>query len=254
MIIVDFNSFRKKVYSQFGQDGVLEKIFNVIGTTNKFFVEFGSSGSDESQGNTANLRRRGFDGLLMDGSATPYSTDRFHEYPVEVEFVSVENIVGLFEKHEVPVDLDFLSIDIDGNDYWVLKEILSKQYKPRVVCIEANYHLPMSKKLVWPYDPEFIWQGNTSFGASYAAFLSLCIEFEYSLASICGCDMIFIRNECLPDGAVIKDANNIVALYEVGTLDRQSLEAGLLSAMARDEWIDLDDTDDIQPGEEPNGC
>jgi hypothetical protein len=69
---MDLNLFQKHILSQWGQDGVIEKIFETIGTTNKFFVEFGSSGNDAGMGNTAYLRRSGFDGLLMDGSDRPY--------------------------------------------------------------------------------------------------------------------------------------------------------------------------------------
>jgi len=66
--MTDLNNYQKRVLSQWGQDGVIEKIFDIIGTTNKYFVEFESSGNDSVMGNTDYLRRRGFDGLLMDGS------------------------------------------------------------------------------------------------------------------------------------------------------------------------------------------
>ena len=72
---INFEDYKKKVLSQFGQDGVIEKIFEVIKPLNKFFVEFGSNGTDEGQGNTAYMRRYGFDGLLMDGSELPYGID-----------------------------------------------------------------------------------------------------------------------------------------------------------------------------------
>ena len=44
MEIHSFKNHLKKVYSQFDQDGILEYIFNLIGVTNKYFVEFGSNG------------------------------------------------------------------------------------------------------------------------------------------------------------------------------------------------------------------
>jgi len=37
----DINLHEKKIYSQNGEDGIIEFIFSQIGTTNKFSVEFG---------------------------------------------------------------------------------------------------------------------------------------------------------------------------------------------------------------------
>ena len=42
--MIDLSSNKKKIFSQFNQDGVLEAIFNAIGVTNRYFVEFGSHG------------------------------------------------------------------------------------------------------------------------------------------------------------------------------------------------------------------
>lgn len=35
------NDFKCQTYSQFGKDGIIEKIFEIIGTTTKLCVEFG---------------------------------------------------------------------------------------------------------------------------------------------------------------------------------------------------------------------
>ena len=115
---IDLSSIKYRLYSQTFQDGITSKIFELIGVTNKFFAEFGSSGGKHSGGNTAYLREKfGMDGLLMDGSTTPYGQHNSPDYKVNIEFTTAENIVELFEKYDVPTSLDFLSVDVDGEDY-----------------------------------------------------------------------------------------------------------------------------------------
>ena len=235
---IKFLDYHKKVLSQFGQDGVIEKIFKLIKPINKYFVEFGSCGGDDGQGNTAHMRSYGFDGLLMDGRVVPYGVENTKKYPVKIEFVKVENVVDLFIKYEVPKDLDFLSIDIDGNDYWVLKEILTC-YKPRVICVEANYNIPLKKNIVQRYNPDFIWEGGGRFGASYRALYGLGVKNEYSLVAICGCDMIFVMNEIIPEDLIIENINDVEKLVSIIIPDKD-LIAALKDMFCWSEWIDLD--------------
>ena len=55
-----------KMYSQNKEDGVLDYIFDNVGTTDKYYVEFGTANGDEV--NTRKLYElSGWDGLLMDG-------------------------------------------------------------------------------------------------------------------------------------------------------------------------------------------
>jgi len=193
---MDLNIYQKRILSQWGQDGVLEKIFDTIGTTNKYFVEFGSSGNDSGMGNTAYLRRRGFDGLLMDGSARPYSqdvTDR--RYEVKIEFISASNINDLFKKYSVPTEFDFLSIDIDGQDFHVWNRL--EGYSPRVVSIEMNYHIDAGKDLVMPLNDKWIWPGNEISGASVTALKKLGNKKGYTLVATCMSDAIFVRNDLI---------------------------------------------------------
>jgi len=64
-MLSDLAAHERRVYSQFGEDGVIERIFECIGTTNRYFVEFGAS-DGITLSNTANLRlNHGWSGLLM---------------------------------------------------------------------------------------------------------------------------------------------------------------------------------------------
>ncbi|MAE93892.1 MAG: hypothetical protein CL910_04465 [Deltaproteobacteria bacterium] len=173
-MLSDLRPHERQVYSQFGEDGVLEHIFECIGTTNRRFVEFGAK-DGVSLSNTANLRlHHGWTGLLMDAAAS-----RSDEL-VSHAFIDAENVNALFAKHGVPERFDLLSIDIDGNDYWVWKAI--DLFTPRVVVIEYNIFFQLDDCRTMPYDAQHVWQeGSCYHGASLAALRKLGHEKGYAL-------------------------------------------------------------------------
>jgi hypothetical protein len=183
----------KKVFSQNGEDGVIEAIFAEIGVTNKYFVEFGCEQAVEC--NTAYLLAQGWTGLLMDGGGT----SRNPLADVKKEFVTAENIRQLFEKYQVPNQFDLLSIDIDGNDFWVWEQI---PHRPRVLVIEYNAHVPPHLARTIRYDPKFQWNGTDYFGASLLALQHLGQRKGYTLVYCerTGANAFFVANEALPSG------------------------------------------------------
>ncbi len=183
----------RKVYSQNGEDGVIEAIFAAIGTTDRFCVEFGVENATEC--NSANLLEQGWTGLLMD----PDGTSRNPRIAIKNEFITAENINDIFAKHHVPQVFDLLSIDIDGNDYWVWREL---RHQPRVVVIEYNASVPPEFRLVIPYDPKFQWNGSDYFGASLRALTELGDSKGYQLVHCerAGANAFFVaRSELPPD-------------------------------------------------------
>jgi hypothetical protein len=216
---MDLNIYQKKVLSQWGQDGVIEKIFDVIGTTNKYFVEFGSSGDDIGMGNTSYLRRYGFTGLLMDGSEKPYDKKVNNKiYDVKIEFISSSNINKLFKKYNVPIEFDFLSIDIDGQDFHVWNKL--EKYSPRVVSIEMNYHIEPGKDKVMPLIDDWVWSGNEFSGSSVTALRKLGNIKGYALVATCMSDAIFVRNDLIIDkdnNLLFKNINNEIELVKLNT-------------------------------------
>lgn len=216
---MDLNDYQKRVLSQWGQDGVLEKIFETIGTTNKYFVEFGSSGNDSGMGNTAYLRRSGFDGLLMDGYERPYGNEiNDKRYEVKIEFIKPSNINLLFQKYNVPKEFDFLSIDIDGQDFHVWNNL--ENYSPRVVSIEMNYHIEPGKDKVMHLQDDYVWSGGEMSGASVTALKKLGNKKGYALVATCMSDAIFVRNDLIFDNnnnLLFKNINNEFELVRLNT-------------------------------------
>jgi hypothetical protein len=181
------------LYSQNGEDGILQAIFSKIGTTNEFYVEFGTE--DGTECNTRYLReKKAWKGLLMD------ATHQNELINLKKEWINAENINQLFEKYQVPKNFDLLSIDIDFNDYWVLQAIDLNKFSPRVIVVEYNSHIPSNEARTVTYDPSRAWDFTSDyFGASAAAFYQFGVQKGYSLV-YCeshGVNCFLVRNDAL---------------------------------------------------------
>jgi len=200
--IKNLNKNEFQLYSQNGEDGILYAIFSKIGTTNKYFVEFGVQ--DGSECNARLLREQmGWHGLMMDGGS--------HNSPhVKKEFITAENINDLFIKYKVPEEFDLLSVDIDGNDYWVWEK-LDHKYSPRVLVIEYNASIPPDRSLSIKYEPDFRWDGTNYFGASIGALVKISEKKGYRLV-VCdrnGVNAFFVRNDLIQDNFILHSPNEL---------------------------------------------
>lgn len=188
---IPLSLFEKKVFSQQGEDGVTEKIFSVIGSTNRYYVEFNVGNGEES--NTRYFKQcMNWDGVLF---------DRYHDVPsinLHREPITAENINVVFEKYQVPEEFDLLSIDDDFNDFHIWNALDSK-YRPRVVIIEYNAtHLPTEDR-VSLYDPNGRWDGTNYFGGSILSMYLLGQQKGYSLvyAEKNGVNLFFVRDDVI---------------------------------------------------------
>jgi len=178
------------IFSQFGEEYIFDYIFENIGITNKFLVDFGAAGLNRGLSNSRYLLEKGWNGLLMDGNPEPNTE-------VKKEFITQENIVSLFKKYDVPFEFDFLSIDIDGNDYWVLKKIL-EVYAPRFIVAEFNGTIANGISKTIKYNPKHIWGNNDYYGFSFDAGVKLGNEFDYTAVfQIHSTNMYFIRKDLI---------------------------------------------------------
>jgi hypothetical protein len=210
---INLAEYEKKIFSQNGEDGVLEAIFNTIGEMNRYYVEFGTENGVEC--NTKYLREHHhWNGLLMDGGYQDESIN------LQREFITAENINALFQKYCVPKQFDLLSIDIDFND-WYVWHAIDSSYQPRVVVIEYNAsHLPHEDRIVI-YNPYGRWDGTNYFGASILALYKLGLQKGYSLvyANANGVNLFFIRNdiieECKTRGIEFLSLNDVNAIYRL---------------------------------------
>ena len=138
--MINLNDFRKKVYSQFGEDGITEKIFELIGTTNKVCVEFGVEDGTMCCSRIL-WEKHNFKQILLDNN---HENKKIN---LKKHTVTVNNVIELFKENNVPDDLDFLCVDIDSYDFYVLSKIIEK-YTPRVLVVETNPTFKKDDKVI----------------------------------------------------------------------------------------------------------
>ncbi|KAJ3218293.1 hypothetical protein HK099_005110 [Clydaea vesicula] len=172
----NIEKFEKKIYSQYGDDGAIEYIFSNLGTTNKFYVEFGTENAQEC--NTRALwEYYGWNGILMDGDGVSLDERKIYNH-----FITRENIVELFKKYNVPKDLDLLSIDINYNDWFIFETILEAGYTPMLIIVEMNRNFNADQSFTVRYNKDYSLKCcNYHFGFSILAGSRLANRFGYHL-------------------------------------------------------------------------
>jgi hypothetical protein len=199
------SNFESRTYSQWNEDGITEKIFEVIGFTNRIYLEFGGT----AKNNNSEILHRKYNctGTLFNCDDTECEYTKIH-----TERVTAENIVSLCEKYELPKEFDFLSIDIDHNDWYVFRALCSV-YKPRVVVIEYNATYPPPDDRVVVYDADIVPGLTTYHGASIEAMYKLGRQLGYNLvaAESFGYNLFFVRDDLAKDA--FYGTNNTSILY-----------------------------------------
>jgi hypothetical protein len=202
---------KKNVYSQSGEDGIIEKILDTLPVRDKWCVEFGAW-DGKYLCNVCNLiENKDYGAVLIEANTTKFVElqENYREasniFPIN-EFVGFEpddNLDKLLKTTPIPLDFDFLSIDIDGNDYHVWKVV--SQYRPKVVCIEFNDTIPPEIDFVQEANP------NVSQGSSITAIVRLGKEKGYELISVVGCNAIMVENAYLEMFGI--DDNSVQSLW-----------------------------------------
>ena len=139
----DFSLYELSIFSQNGEDGVLEEIFKRIGVENKRSVEIGASVNESNAMFLADVL--GWSGMFIDASSEESSalSQKYHaseRVKVERKFITPTNFAETLVDAGYEDDFDLLSIDVDGNDLWLWRAL--SHFRPRVIVIEYNSALP----------------------------------------------------------------------------------------------------------------
>lgn len=189
--VASLSAVEFRIFSQYGEDGIIQYIVSKIDIPNKIFIEFGVENYTEA--NTRFLLiNDNWSGMVIDGDESNINyikSDTIswrNDITAVHSFITRENINTLIGAYTQQEDIGILSVDIDGNDYWVLKNITT--VKPRILICEYNNAFGPDHSITVPYSANFVRRNahhsNLYFGASLRAIYNLANEKGYDFVGV----------------------------------------------------------------------
>lgn len=193
-------------FSQNGEDGIIDYLCSQIKAPNRYFVEIGAA--DGLENNTAWLAiAKKYCGMMIEGD--PVLAKRLQKtipglnLGVECEnwFVSEENVNEILNRLPFS-DPDLFSIDIDGNDLYIVKAFLSRGLRPKIIAVEYNSAFGPDRAITIPYQSDFDYQqahaSGLYYGVSITAWRELLKHYNYHFVTVDtnGVNAFFISPEC----------------------------------------------------------
>ena len=134
---------RRNVYSQNGEDGIVEAVFEKIGTQNKWCLE-GGAADGILFSNTRRLVEAGWNAVLIEKDEEQYGKllancakyPNVHCVNAEITASGVNSLDKILSRYNAPKEIDLVCIDIDGQDWHIWNQMI--EYRPRVVMIEYD--------------------------------------------------------------------------------------------------------------------
>ncbi|OGF26998.1 NADH dehydrogenase [Candidatus Falkowbacteria bacterium RIFOXYB2_FULL_34_18] len=203
------NDYEFKIFSQFGDDGIIQYLIKKIKIENKTFIEFGVA--DYLESNTRFLlMNNNWSGYVIDGSIDHInrlkSTKWYWQYDLRANalFLDTKNLNQEIEKTGF-INLGLLHIDLDGNDYWMWESLNTEKIKPCIVILEYNSVFGKDRSITTPYDPKFVRSqkhySNLYWGASLKALATLSKKknYEFVGCNTAGNNAYFIRKDLITE-------------------------------------------------------
>jgi hypothetical protein len=193
-----------KVFSQFGDDGIIQYLIHAIDIPHHSFIEFGVENYMESNTRFL-LMHNNWKGLVIDSGKDNIKFIRNHEIYWKHELTAVEQFITKENINTIISDSGFsgntgiVSIDVDGNDFWIWKTI--NVVAPVVVIIEFNSGFGPNFSVTIPYSADFnrtkAHCSNLYWGCSLKALSLLAEEKGYFFigCNSSGNNAYFIRKD-----------------------------------------------------------
>lgn len=191
-MLESLENYKKDIYSQNGEDGVVEYLLGKLGIDCGYFVDIGAW-DGKYLSNTYHLLEQGWRGLDIEGNRNHFvglikTANIFPNLNIMLREVKPDEMDKLLGMFGVPSNFDLLNIDIDSYDYWLWTNM--KNYKPKIVIIECN----------GLYDSEYIQPAKSGYkgkkGSSRPSLIKLGESLGYKFVGQVG-NLFFVRSDLL---------------------------------------------------------
>ena len=190
----DLKNFKKNIYSQNGEDGIVQEIFYRLKDFVDYqYCEFGAWDGIYLSNVHAFIKKKNSKALLIEPDKKKF-IELCKNNP-SPSIIKLNTFVGLKDKNKIDtllkqnnfnINFDFLSIDVDSIDYYIFKSL--NVYKPKLICIEYNHSIPN--------DVDFVQKDYTSNqGASALSLIKLAKSKNYHPVCATVTNLFFIHDD-----------------------------------------------------------
>ncbi|NJM94421.1 MAG: hypothetical protein HC842_06970 [Cytophagales bacterium] len=231
-----------RIFSQFGDDGIIQYLTKTIKFKNHTFIEFGVEDFQESNCRFL-LMYSNWSGYVLDGN--PHHMESLARRPwywkydlrQKAAFITKENINELLKESGFK-DLGILSIDIDGNDFHILSALDFSELNPCLLIMEYNGNFGPERAVTVPYQPDFTrasaHYSHLYFGASLKALSWAASQKGYTLigSNSAGNNAYFLRKDLLTDDI---RAQEVEAVFRKSKFRESRNQQGQLNYLRGDD-------------------
>lgn len=191
--------YEHQTFSQNGEDGIINEIFNRLGIKKGVFIEIGTG--DGSENNTRLLLELGWTGTWIDGNPKCLESiyndfDRYissKKLNAQLNLVDSDNINSILKDNNVSPDVDLLSLDLDLTTHQVWEALT--YITPKVLVIEYNGFFP--KNSLWKANIKGneSWDGSINMGASLSTIIQISDYKNYKFigTELSGTNAFFVH-------------------------------------------------------------
>jgi hypothetical protein len=195
------DAFARKIFSQADEDGITLEILKRIGISDRACLEIGAGNGIEN--NTLVLLAHGWKAIWIDGVPLAFDSKinpkrLFHAQ----RFVTRENLIEIVKlaPENFRNQIELISVDIDGNDGYLIEEFFVHGIKPSVYVVETNEAFPPPIVFKQKYSVDHVYDRSRNFGWSLQAYVDLFSQHGYRLVACnpqTGANAFFVRADHL---------------------------------------------------------